>query len=63
MGNMFTMLFTMLTTLFQAGSRFANALNNLAEVTEVASAGLVDEQQQARAKASIAAKKELAALK
>ena len=63
MGTMFTTLFATLTTLISAFGRFANSLDNLGQVAEVASAGLVDEQQQARAKAAIAAKKEIAALK
>ena len=63
MGLMFTTLFAMLTTLISAFGRFANTLDNLGQVAEVSSLSLVEEQQQNRAKAAIAAKKELLALK
>ena len=36
--------FTMLTTLFTAGEKAANALNNVAEVAEVKSASFRDEE-------------------
>ncbi|GEK52364.1 hypothetical protein [Vreelandella venusta] len=37
-------LFTMLTTLFQAGEIAANSLNNVAQVAEVKSAAFRDEE-------------------
>ena len=63
MGLMFTTLFATLTTLISAFGRFANTLDNLGQVAEVSSISLVEEQQANRAKAAIAAKKELLALK
>jgi hypothetical protein len=63
MGTMFTTLFATLTTLISAFGRFANSLDNLGQVAEVASMSLVDEQKSNQAKAAIAAKKELLALK